>query len=117
MRALLQMGFCCLFGVAVAAPQEKESVPSFEAASVKPAATAGGINVSLSGGPGTSDPGRISYTNVTLEEAVKVAYGMMGPTYDPAHKNDQLRGPDWLKTKGSPSQPQFRPARQRTTLN
>jgi uncharacterized protein (TIGR03435 family) len=24
---------------------------------------------------------------------------MMGPTYDAAHKNDQLRGPDWLKTQ------------------
>lgn len=100
MRALMQMGFYCLFGVAVAAPQENGSIPSFEAASVKPATTgAGGINVSLSGGPGTNDPGRISYSNMTLEEAVKVAYGMMGPTYDAAHKNDQLRGPDWLKTQ------------------
>jgi len=25
----------------------------------------------------------------------------MGPTYDPAHRNDQLRGPGWLKTKRS----------------
>jgi uncharacterized protein (TIGR03435 family) len=100
MRAFLRMGLYCLFEVAVAVAQEKERTPGFEAASVKPALTgAAGMNVSLGGGPGTSDPGRISYTNVTLEEVVKVAYGMMGPTYDAAHKNDQLRGPDWLKTQ------------------
>ena len=97
MRAFVRAVFFCLIGVAVAMPQ---GVPSFEVASVKPAITGtGGINVSLSGGPGTSDPGRISYTNMTLEDIIKVAYAIMGPTYDPAHKNDQLQGPGWLKTE------------------
>jgi uncharacterized protein (TIGR03435 family) len=59
--------------------------PAFEAASVKPSASPsrGGMR----GGPGTADPGRIAYTNVTLRAVLLRAYGV---------KTYQLAGPDWL---------------------
>lgn len=94
-RVCLMMAFAATPGLA------QNSSPKFDVASVKVAGRpgAGGMSVNIDGGPGTNDPARISYTNVSLEDLVKIAYGMMGPTYDPAHKNDQLRGPSWLSTE------------------
>jgi uncharacterized protein (TIGR03435 family) len=87
----------------IAAAQERLT---FEAASVKPVESAGsgggGVGQSVvrktagpssrryeapTGGPGTSDPGRIHYPMVTLHFALTKAYGV----------NDyQIVGPDWL---------------------
>jgi uncharacterized protein (TIGR03435 family) len=52
--------------------------PSFEVASVKPAAPqpAGMMRVMMQGGPGTPDPGRLTYTNVTLRNVVMNAYNV-----------------------------------------
>src|ERR1022692_3647585 len=52
--------------------------PSFEAASVKASAPmAGGrIRIGFSGGPGTSDPGRIELFGITLKTALTRAYGV-----------------------------------------
>ena len=61
---------------------------SFEAASVKPAPTTTG-RFSMSGGPGTADPGRITYSNVPLRMVLLTAYDV---------RNYQLTGPDWLDT-------------------
>ncbi|MGO9258456.1 MAG: TIGR03435 family protein [Bryobacteraceae bacterium] len=61
---------------------------TFEAASVKPVPPAGG-RFSMSGGPGTNDPGRIRYTNVPLRIVLLRAYDV---------KNYQLLSPDWLNT-------------------
>jgi uncharacterized protein (TIGR03435 family) len=61
---------------------------SFEVASVKPSATTGGL-FKMTGGPGTSDPGRITYTNVPLRIVLLTAYDV---------RNYQLTGPDWLNT-------------------
>jgi len=61
---------------------------SFEAASVKPAATPGGL-FSMTGGPGTNDPGRITYSRVPLRIVMLTAYDVA---------NYQLTGPDWLNT-------------------
>ncbi len=60
----------------------------FEVASVKPAPSASG-RFTMNGGPGTSDPGRISYTNIMLRRVLLSAFEV---------RNYQLLGPDWLDT-------------------
>ena len=74
--------------VSLACAQTAESSPAFEAASVKPSPLSGG-GFHLSGGPGTNDPGRITYENVPLRIVLLTAYGV---------RNYQLTGPDWLNT-------------------
>jgi uncharacterized protein (TIGR03435 family) len=59
---------------------------TFEVASVKPAKTVGG-RFTMNGGPGTGDPGRITYTNIMLRRILLSAYDI---------KNYQVSGPDWL---------------------
>jgi uncharacterized protein (TIGR03435 family) len=63
--------------------------PSFEVASVKPAAPTppgkGGFTVQ--GGPGSSDPGLATFTNIDLISLVAMAHGI---------QRHQLSGPDWL---------------------
>jgi uncharacterized protein (TIGR03435 family) len=64
----------------------------FEVASVKPAAPqAGGrIFVGRQGGPGTPDPGRVTFTNTGLKQLITLAYNL---------KPYQVTGPDWLDTQ------------------
>lgn len=65
----------------------------FEVASVKEAApmTLGGgpvmIRMGVTGGPGTGDPGRISYDNMPMMMLLTTAYGV---------KRNQISGPEWL---------------------
>src|SRR5262249_3697028 len=64
--------------------------PSFEVASIKPAAPPSDphrIMVGMRGGPGTPDPGQISYFNVTLRNVLMTAYDV---------KDYQISGPGWL---------------------
>lgn len=65
--------------------------PSFEVATVKPAEMPGpgrgGVRFGPSGGPGTSDPGRIHYVLMTLRDLLRFAYNV---------KPYQISGPDWL---------------------
>jgi uncharacterized protein (TIGR03435 family) len=72
--------------------QTAETSPSFEVASVKPAApiTGNRIAVMLRGGPGTPDPGQITYTNVTVKNVLTQAYGV---------KEFQVSGPSWLDSE------------------
>jgi uncharacterized protein (TIGR03435 family) len=52
---------------------------SFEAASIKPAKPgARQRRPGLEGGPGTSDPGRIRYSNISLRDLIMVAYRVRG---------------------------------------
>jgi uncharacterized protein (TIGR03435 family) len=60
---------------------------TFEVASVKPAAPQPNGRTGTRGGPGTSDPGRIAYTNVTLKLVLNLAYDV---------QSDQISGPAWL---------------------
>ncbi|HLX46266.1 MAG TPA: TIGR03435 family protein [Bryobacteraceae bacterium] len=64
---------------------------TFEVASVRPSAPVpptGGVYFGpLRGGPGTSDPGRITWSYATLKGIVMLAYDM---------KNYQVNGPEWL---------------------
>jgi uncharacterized protein (TIGR03435 family) len=69
---------------------------TFEVASVKPAQpptpdAQGRIFMrGPSGGPGTKDPGRINYPNLTLKNIVMTAYNV---------KNYQISGPGWLDSE------------------
>jgi uncharacterized protein (TIGR03435 family) len=61
-------------------------------ASVKPAAPIIGnrIAVMLRGGPGTPDPGQITYSNVTVKNVLTAGYGV---------KSFQISGPGWLDSE------------------
>jgi uncharacterized protein (TIGR03435 family) len=66
---------------------------TFEVASVKPAAPPaadGRIFFGSRGGPGTPDPGQITWTNATLKTLLTIAYDV---------KNYQVNGPAWLDTE------------------
>jgi uncharacterized protein (TIGR03435 family) len=86
-NAIRAMG---LFGFAWLALAQ--SGAQFDAASVKPD---GGEFcprcIQVKGGPGTRDPGRITYTRVRLKFLVTKAWDLQG---------DQVSGPDWLMRAG-----------------
>jgi uncharacterized protein (TIGR03435 family) len=63
----------------------------FEVASVKPAdPKLAGRSFPISGGPGTSDPGLATFTNVTLKTVLTIAYDVRGY---------QIAGPAWLDSE------------------
>lgn len=67
---------------------------SFEAASLKPTQSEekdGRVMRRLAGGPGSSDPGRFTYSNVTLKLMLEMAYNL---------KEFQVTGPDWIDNIG-----------------
>ncbi|MDR3700648.1 MAG: TIGR03435 family protein [Candidatus Sulfopaludibacter sp.] len=92
----------CMAVWALTASAQTPQAPSFEVASVKPAAPNGpaGVmpflkgpmeeQVRFQGGPGSKDPGRIDYVGVTLKMLLKRAYDVSA---------DQISGPDWLDTE------------------
>jgi uncharacterized protein (TIGR03435 family) len=67
---------------------------TFEVASVRPSAPVpptGGVYFGPPrGGPGTSDPGRVSWSYATLKGVVMLAYDV---------KNYQVNGPSWLASE------------------
>jgi uncharacterized protein (TIGR03435 family) len=69
--------------------QADASAPAFEVASVKVSAPmpSGMVMIRMGGGPDSSDPGRITYTGVTLKALVARAYNV---------KDYQVEGPQWL---------------------
>jgi uncharacterized protein (TIGR03435 family) len=73
--------------------QTPERPTTFEVASIKRAIPPrdgdgkGVIRIGAQGGPGTRDPGRISYSFVSLRMLLAQAFGL---------KNQQVSGPDWL---------------------
>src|SRR5215472_7951145 len=77
----------------LAAASFAQTTPNFEVASVKSAAPQAGRGLMrrLMGGPGTPDPGRITYTNVTLSMLLTNAYDV---------KHYQVTGPAWLDSEG-----------------
>jgi uncharacterized protein (TIGR03435 family) len=85
-------------------PAQPAGHPAFDAVSVKPAdpqaapvRVANDARATLRGGPGSADPGRISYTNVTLQTLLISAYGVgCRPQGDEC---DQLVGPAWLRSE------------------
>jgi uncharacterized protein (TIGR03435 family) len=71
---------CGAFGQTAAAP------PSFEVASIKAAAPPVGGKLMIRMG---GDPGRADYSNVSLRDIIRQAYGV---------KDYQISGPDWLNS-------------------
>jgi uncharacterized protein (TIGR03435 family) len=92
LRAILGAGLAVLLSSCAAFGQTAENSPTFEVASVKPAAPMTGnfIRVGMRGGPGSSDPGQITYTNVTVKDVLTQAYGV---------KFFQISGPGWLDSE------------------
>jgi len=83
-----------VFASCAAFAQTAPAALSFEAASLKPTASPGTQEKmfrSMKGGPGSSDPGRFTYTNVTLKGLVQMAYKL---------KEFQVEGPDWIDGAG-----------------
>lgn len=70
---------------------QSAGTPTFEAASIKPAPppTPGMMLVGMSGGPGSKDPGRINYSNVSLKDLARRAFDL---------KDYQISGPDWFNS-------------------
>jgi uncharacterized protein (TIGR03435 family) len=73
--------------MALAAGLQAADLPSFEAASVKPAGL--GTPQSMRGGPGTGDPGQFTYSGAPMSRLLMVAYSV---------KAYQLFGPEWMTT-------------------
>jgi uncharacterized protein (TIGR03435 family) len=79
-------------GLAAGAFAQTDAVPEFEAASIKPAPppTSNMIRVMMRGGPGSDDPGRVDWSNVSLRQMVTAAFNV---------KDYQVQGPDWLNSQ------------------
>jgi uncharacterized protein (TIGR03435 family) len=92
-------GACLCLCIACASfAQTADAPPAFEVASVKVAARGeprdvlnAVIPLGMRGGPGSSDPGQISFTSASLKTIVASAYGV---------KRYQVSGPDWLEAGG-----------------
>ena len=65
---------------------------SFEVASIKPSAPtqSGRIMIGMRGGPGTDDPGQMTFTNTSIGDLIQSAYDV---------KSFQVTGPGWLQTE------------------
>ncbi len=61
----------------------------FDVASFKPVQGNGSLKA-LNGGPGTPDPGRISYASATLRQILAKAFGV---------ESDQIAGPAWMDSE------------------
>src|SRR5580700_7392903 len=86
--------FACalVFSQATVFGQTAESL-TFEVASVKPAAHPlpfAGMLLISNGGPGTPDPGQITWNSVTLKQLLTTAYDV---------KPYQVNAPGWLDTE------------------
>ena len=88
---LLALTVCAASAQTTATQAEGASV-AFDVASVKPAApiTGGRLMVRMSGGPGSPDPGQITYTNVAMKNLLTTAYNVKGY---------QISGPAWLDSE------------------
>src|SRR4051812_17985162 len=92
----MRIAVLALFTCGLALGQTANKSISFDVASIKPAApltpNAQGFFMfrGPSGGPGTKDPGRINYPNMTLKNLLMTAYDM---------KNFQISGPAFLDTE------------------
>lgn len=76
----------CIIALAVAGlAQERQ--PQFDAASVKVFDQQGSTPIGKRGGPGTSDPGRITFGRTPLMPLLTKAYGV---------EADQISGPAWM---------------------
>ena len=76
-------------GLASAQSRNATETLKFDAASVKPASPTAAPS-RFTGGPGTPDPGRITWENVDLRRLLVRAYGI---------ETDQISGPAWIDSE------------------
>jgi uncharacterized protein (TIGR03435 family) len=90
MRKLIISASILIVGCGLAFSQESDI--KFEVASVRPAGVPQNSPAiaRMQGGPGTSDPERITYPSVTLKVVLLKAYGV---------EKYRLSGPDWLDSE------------------
>jgi uncharacterized protein (TIGR03435 family) len=90
-----------LFASCAAFAQTTAATPSFEVATIKAAAPPtmkgtgdGNMRIAMrmgaQGGPGTSDPGQITYSNMSVKNLMVTAFGV---------KTYQVSGPTWMDTE------------------
>lgn len=81
-----------IVAVSAAGFAQKVEGPTFEVASIKPAAPMqpGMMRMGRGGGPGTTDPGQVTMTNMSLKDVIVNAYGV---------KRYQVSGPDWIDSQ------------------
>lgn len=87
------IGICCAAAaVCTAIAQTPDDQLTFEVASIKPAApmVPGKMMMGSRGGPGSADPGHLTYTNLSLKNLLVNAYGVKG---------FQISGPSWLDSE------------------
>src|ERR1700683_1093094 len=84
--------FACGAALGQAQAQVADASVTFDVAAVRPARASGGEQA-CSGGPGTASPGRINYTNCSLQTLLLIAYGVS------PNQADRLSGPAWLRTE------------------
>jgi len=87
-RAIIAVLVTALVFCKFAIGQVTNSRREFEVASVKPALK--GQNSERHGGPGTNEPGQVTYLNTWLTGLVAEAYGV---------RSDQITGPGWMQTE------------------
>ncbi len=80
-----------VLAASIAIGQTANKPLAFDAASVKVAARAfiPRVTGTMKGGPGTSDPGRITYTQISLIQLLMKAWGI---------EYYRIDGPSWLKS-------------------
>lgn len=90
----LALAGCCAAATGMVSAQEPSLQPSFEVVSIRPGSgrqtdLGNGFRVlgAIQGGPGSSDPERLSGNSVSIKSLVLRAYGV---------KNYQVRGPAWI---------------------
>ncbi|MGO9012389.1 MAG: TIGR03435 family protein [Bryobacteraceae bacterium] len=91
LKAIIRIGLAVLPAAAVLAQTGPDKL-TFEVASVKPATplTPGRMMITMHGGPGTSDPGQATFSNVTQRMLLAKAYGV---------QDYQISGPGWLDSE------------------
>lgn len=92
MRTRILAGVALAGFLAAGTCAQTETVPEFDVASIKPAPppTSNMIRVMMRGGPGSEDPGRVDWSNVSLRQMITNAFNV---------KDYQVQGPDWLNAE------------------
>jgi uncharacterized protein (TIGR03435 family) len=83
--------------------QSATESPRFEVASVRPVVAPARFAGSINGGPGTSDPERITFSGVPMIRLLMSAYdiplGMGSPVRRFGPFSDQISGPAWIESE------------------
>jgi uncharacterized protein (TIGR03435 family) len=80
---------CIALMISLSAWAQPAGSNTFEVASIKPSPPPTGnmFRMGMSGGPGSTDPGRITCDNMALRDLIQRAYAL---------KSYQITGPDWM---------------------